>query len=904
MGMSVFKKIIATAGVAMCLLSVNASAEGYDSYTEKYSNMNIGESEIRVTGENVLRGGVAEYGMDIPSDGLYNISLQYAATENTNRSILVGIKINGELPFDEAVETELARVHENDGDIKEDDNGNERAPSQKAVLTKQSQVLMNTSGYYNGAYEFYFEKGENVIEIESNGAEFVLYGVTVTPAERVVPYSLYKVEGKESTTGQMVKVQAENAVYKSTSMLYPTYDRVNVATEDSKGKTNNASKIRINTAGGDMWSKAGEWMTWNVEIPESGYYIFGMKYRQNYKDGLFTSRDFYIDGKIPFEEMCGVTFGYDDEWQMKEIEADGEKCLIYLEKGTHEVKAQVSMGPLSDSFRRMNQTVQELNDLYLQIIMITGTNPDVYTDYFLSDKIDGIKETLEVNRKRLEDELEYLTSFTGGKGSATSAIDTLAVQLKLFCEDAEEIPKRLSAFKNNISALGTWVVDMQSQKLQLDYIYFRTDDADEPKANVGWLERLWYSICRFFASFSEDVGEMGTGGTVKVWISGAGRDQAQVLNDLINESFTAETGIKVDLELVQGSLIEATLAGTGPDVALLVAEDQPVNFALRGALQDLSGFDTYAEVEDRFYPSAIEPFRFNGGVYAIPDTQTFDMLFYRTDVFENLGIEPPDTWDDFYEILPVIQRNNLQITTQDLFPTLLFQNGGAYYNGDQTEALLDSDEAIKAMETYTDLYKNYGFEVKTDFYSRFRSGELVMSIQPYSMYNQLVAAAPEITGRWAMIPIPATVNENGTNRSAGSVVTGTVMFKSAKDKEAAWKFMEWWSRDDVKAKYGLEIEGLLGSSARFTPANKGVLPLLPWPEEQLGNLQTAQSNLKGIPQIPGSYYTARAIQNSFRSIVYNGDAVRKSLTTQNDMINYEITTKRREFGLDVGGANE
>ncbi|MGN1098027.1 MAG: ABC transporter substrate-binding protein, partial [Clostridia bacterium] len=394
-----------------------------------------------------------------------------------------------------------------------------------------------------------------------------------------------------------------------------------------------------------------------------------------------------------------------------------------------------------------------------------------------------------------------------------------------------------------------------------------------------------------------------SGGSVKVWLSGAGRDQAQVIKDLINESFTPETGIKIDLELVQGSLIEATLAGTGPDVALLVAEDQPVNFALRGALQDLSVFDTYSEVEKRFYPSAVEPFRFNGGVYAIPDTQVFDMLFYRTDVFERLGIKAPDTWDEFYEILPVIQRNNLQITTQDLFSTLLFQNGGSYYNEGQTAALLDSDEAIKAMETYTNLYRNYGFEVKTDFYSRFRSGEVIMSIQPYQMYNQLVAAAPEITGRWAMIPIPATKTENGLDRSAGSVTTGTIMLRDAKDKEAAWDFMDWWSSDEVKAKYGLEIEGLLGASARFTPANKGVMSMLPWPDEQLKSLETAQSCVKGIPQIPGSYYTARAIQNGFRSIVYNGESVRKALSDQNEMINYEITKKRAEFGLEEGGAD-
>ncbi len=897
--------IAAAAAFILTAAELSAEAQDYAAYRSELENIPVGTSAAEVRGENGPGFLQADYTVSVPTEGMYNISLDYAAVESTNRSVLVGLKINGEYPFDEAVETELARVHRDGGPITEDENGNERAPHQEPVYSEQTQMLKNTSGYYSGAYEFYLKEGENLITVTSDGADFRLLGVRVTPAERTVTYGDYDGAAKAPSSGQLIKIQAENASLKSTSMLYPTYDRISAATEDSGGSGNDAAKIRINTAGGDMWKKAGEWMTWEFDVPESGCYNLGIKFRQNYKDGLFNCRDFYIDGKLPFSEMAGVTFPYDNEWQTAEItDSEGEPCLIYLEKGKHELKAEVSMGPLADTLRRMNECVQELNDLYLKIIMITGTDPDSHTDFFLTDKIEGLEETLAANRDKLRAELKNIEAVTGGRGSATSAVDTLAVQLDLLCDEPEEIPARLSAFKNNISALGTWVIDMQEQKLQLDYIYFRSPDVLAPKTSVGFFSRMWYSIRRFFASFDDSTGAVSGGGSVKVWLSGAGRDQAQVIKDLINESFTPETGIQVDLELVQGSLIEATLAGTGPDVALLVAEDQPVNFALRGALQDVSVFDTYKEVEERFYPSALEPFRFNGGVYALPDTQVFDMLFYRTDVFENLGIKAPDTWDDFYDILPVIQRSNLQITTMDLFPTLLFQNGGSYYNSDHTAALLDSDEAIEAMDTYTALYRNYGFEVKTDFYSRFRSGELIMSIQPYQMYNQLIAAAPEISGRWAMTPIPATKTDHGLDRSAGSTVTGTIMLKSAKDPEAAWDFMEWWSRDEVKTRYAVETEGLLGPSARFTPANKNVLSMLPWPEAQLKSLEAAQSSVRGIPQIPGSYYTARAIQNGFRSVVYNGESVRKALRDQNEMINYEIAKKRAEFGLSAGGEND
>lgn len=856
--------------------------------------------------------------VEVLEEGLYEIIVEYVQPEDNVRDLIVDVEINGTLPFEEARGIALPRIYKDDGDIRRDANGNEIAPKQVMVLEPVRHILMNTSGFYEGNYLFPLKKGSNTIKLTCTNTDIEILGITISAKKEVPSYEEYLGNHPgQDTKGQCVIIQAETAEKKTTPMLYPTYDRNNAATQSADGSLNDPTKICINTAGGERWKQTGQWMEWSVRVEESGYYNLGFKYRQKYKDGLFTSRKVYMDGEVLFDAMEGIRFVYDEEWQtMTLADEAGQEYRIWLEEGSHTIRMEVTMGIFADSLKNINDCVQRLNDLYLQIVMITGTSPDSYTDYFLTERVEGLEKILEENRALLLGELDYITSVTGGKGSATSAIDTMQIQLGIFLKDPEEISKRLKSMKNNISALGTWVVDMQDQALQLDYLYLKSPDVETPEAGVGWLQGTGYQLKRFLTSFSgknQQVGAAeGENRTITVWLNStinpnangtsAGRDQAQVLKDMIDELFTPETGITVELMLVQGSLIEATLAGTGPDVALFTAEDQPVNFAIRGALQDLSVFDGWEEVKGRFYDSAMIPFEYEGGWYGVPETQLFNMLFYRTDVFEQLGIEPPSTWEEFYNILPVIQRNNLQVTTQDLFPTLLFQNGGEYYNGQHTSALLDSEEAVSAMQTYTDLYTQYGFEVKTDFYSRFRSGEVVMSIQPYNMYNQLVAAAPEINGRWDMAPIPGTPAEDGAiDRSASSVLTATVMLDAAEDKQAAWEFIEWWSRDDVKARYGTQIEALMGGSARFTPANIGTLESLPWPEKQFDNLKDAMEALKGIPQIPGSYYTARAITNAFRSVVYNDVSVRRVLMQQNEMINYEITRKRAEFGLNQGG---
>ena len=305
-------------------------------------------------------------------------------------------------------------------------------------------------------------------------------------------------------------IQAEDAEEKTTSMLYPTYDRKSAATQSADGKLNSPSTIRINTAGGEMWKQTGQWMSWEVEVEESGYYNIGFKYRQSYKDGLFTSRKVYIDGEVPFEAMSGIRFVYDAEWQtMTLADEAGEEYRLWLEQGIHTIKMEVTMGVFAESLKNINSCVQTLNDLYLQIVMITGAKPDNYTDYFLADRVENLTGILQESREILVKELDYITSITGGKGSATSAIDTIQIQLGVFLKDPEEISKRLGSMKNNISALGTWVVDMQDQALQLDYIYLKSPDVETPEADVGFFQGLGYQLARFFTSFADKNQQVG-----------------------------------------------------------------------------------------------------------------------------------------------------------------------------------------------------------------------------------------------------------------------------------------------------------------------------------------------------------------------------------------------------------
>lgn len=444
----------------------------------------------------------AEYSVDVEQAGLYYITVKYAQTENSSRAIAIGLMLNGAYPFSEAAEISLPRIYQDASGIRTDSIGNEVAPQQAQVLDAQSHVLLNTSGYYEGNYSFYLESGENTIRIVGNGTEFYLMGIQATALTREVTYEEYlKGTSGTDTTGLFLKIQGESAAYKSASVLYPNYDRVNLATEDSADGLNNPQYIRINTVGGNLWNTAGQWISWKVEVPESGYYNLGCKFRQNFLDGLFTSRAVSIDGEVPFSELSEVRFVYDDEWQTASFgDQEGNPYRVYLEKGSHEIRLMCTMGVFADTLRNVNNCIYDINNLYRQIIMITSTNPDTYTDYFLTDRIPNLMETMVSCRDLLEQEIDNIVALTGEHGSKTAVLETLKVQLDTFLEDADEIPNRLSSFKDNISAVGSWLVDIQSQGLLIDYLYLKSPDVEDPEPSAGVFQNMWYSVRRFFAS--------------------------------------------------------------------------------------------------------------------------------------------------------------------------------------------------------------------------------------------------------------------------------------------------------------------------------------------------------------------------------------------------------------------
>ena len=865
-------------------------------------------------GESVLlaEGGKVTYPFSVEKDGYYTLQFLYYPITGNGNTILQDILIDGQLPFSQSSSVSFERRWINSDTTLYDRNQNQIRSKQEEQPIWMTTSAMDSSGTVSGPMKYYLTAGEHTLTLSSLREPMLLRSITVSSYRSVPTYQQKKEEYQKNaykavlSNVKTISFEAETDAVKSDQSMYPLADRSSPTVSPYS-----ASKILYNTVGGAQWKTVGQWLEWSFEVTETGLYEIAFHFKQNKKSDAVSVRELYIDGELPFAEADNITFPYASDWQTASLsDRNGEAYQFYLEKGTHTLRLRVALGEYQEILNETDDCFEKLNRIYRKIITITGTEPDIYRDYQFELLI---PETLEEMRT-LIDEMKALEqgirdlNFSGNQG--TDAIKRIYTQLSYMTENPAEIAKRLTTYQSAISSLGTWRNTMSEQPLTLDKIYIGAPGMTLPKGEAGFFASMKHYFMQFVYSFFSDYSAVGTidsesDESITVWMT-TGRDQAQILKQLINDRFTPEEGIGVSLELVAtDALLPALLANTGPDVSLGMTQSDPVNLALRNALTDLSTFHDYDEVQKRFSAEANVPFKFKDGYYALPETQSYYMMFYRKDILEELGISTDDitTWSSLLQkVLPVLQKNALNIGVPvniNSFLMFFYQLGGSLYHADLKTSGLGGAEAVQAMQTYQALYTQYGLQLAFDFANRFRSGEMLIAIVDYLSYNQLTVFAPEIKGLWGMMPVPGTEQEDGTVlHMTPSVVTGAALMASADNQEAGWKFLKWWTSAEIQSAFGRDLESVVGSAARYNSANLEAMNSVAWDFDIKQQLKIQQSQLKAIPEAPGGYYTSRHYDFAFRSIVYEGENVRAALKDATANIDKELAKKQKEFNMN------
>ena len=898
--------------------------------------------------------GKVTWHVNIPETGKYAIRILYYPEQNKANSIERMLYINDKVPFAEARYLAMTRVwinqyaQDNGQNIFESDrNGNNIRPEPLETPEWREYVMQDSNGYYSDAFEFYFEAGENTISLEGVREPVIIKEITFFPYEELPTYADIKAEyaskGYKEADAEPIKIDAEFTSQTSHQTIYPIYDRTSAITDPQ-----DPVLIKLNTIGSDKWQKVGYWIKYDFTVEKDGLYTIAARFKQSELNGLYVSRRLYIDGEIPFEECNKLQFPFANTWQSKAfgVNNDGDEPYeFYLTAGKHSITLEVSLGDLGPIVRDVSDTLDVINEAYLNILKLTGTNPDEYRDYDFSRVIPGTIINLKTQARKLETIVTDLRSMNEVDGENVATLAEVQRLVEKMGSDEDEIARNLTLLKSYIGTLGTWVNTVTTQPLELDFLLVQPKSAELPRAEAGFFQAIWFEIRSFIGSFYTDYNSLGstTDNTdakdaVDVWVV-TGRDQAQIIRNLIDNRFTPKFGVPVNLKLVAGgTLLPSVLAGVGPDVSLFTGDGDVINYAIRGALQgmndklcktckakgvetlkyvdrgdtkcDVCGaegadnwelfFDTFDKVTERFSQSATIPLTLYGETFAIPETQTFPMLFYRKDIFADLGLEIPKTWEDVLSLIPVLQYNNMEVGLTTDYLTYLYQMGGEMYADEGMRVNLDSNLSLEAFDMMCNMFTMYSLPYTFDPANRFRTGEIPVMIQPYTLYNQLIVFATEIAGLWEFTMIPGMEQADGSiNNTAVSAVAGVVMLEGSDHKKSAWDFIDWYTDADFQASYSNELVAVLGAAGMNPTANIEALAELSWTSSEYNNLKTQFDSLTAVPNYPGSYIIARYTNFAFLAAYNDNASPTDSLLSYINIINKEFTRKRQEFDLET-----
>ena len=433
---------------------------------------------------------------------------------------------------------------------------------------------------------------------------------------------------------------------------------------------------------------------------------------------------------------------------------------------------------------------------------------------------------------------------------------------------------------------------------------------------------MWTSIRTLVNTFTSSkyaTGASQDSKTLTIWVNRA-ITHVDLLQKMVDTEFVPyykeKTGkdIKVKVSTMPdvAKLTLAIAAKETPDVALGLMSYVPFDLSSRGALYDLTKFDDFWTVARRFPTGSFVSYVYNEGMYAIPETTDFNAIVYRTDIFNNLGLKVPSTWNELIDILPKLQRYGMNFyhnialgaTGYKWFyqtAPMILQNGGELYTQDENGLVttgIDSKKAVKGLSLLGDLFTKYSLETSVqNFFNSFRYSTDPIGIIGMEDYTLINNGAKELEGKWSIAPYLGTEQEDGSiDRTFVANGTGGAIFKTSNKKDESWEFLKWWTSKDIQTEYTYTLRSSYGKTFFWLSANKAALQNNPMDEADKKIINEQLDYVTDVTRTPGQYLLERTISNIWTTMVFDGTAGQVAVDEAKNDVNKEIVRKMQELG--------
>ncbi|MCX5396296.1 sugar ABC transporter substrate-binding protein [Streptomyces sp. NBC_00102] len=324
-------------------------------------------------------------------------------------------------------------------------------------------------------------------------------------------------------------------------------------------------------------------------------------------------------------------------------------------------------------------------------------------------------------------------------------------------------------------------------------------------------------------------GTEGSGkGEITFWDNNGG-PRTEIWTEIIKDFEKENPDIKVKyvpipIADVQSKYDTAIAGGGLPDVGG-VGTAYLANIVSQEALEPVQDRIEKSSLKGKLVEGMVASVKDAGGrgddMYSVPTSANNGTLWYRTDLFQAAGLDAPSTWAKFYEAADKLtdsKNNKFGYTIRGGAGSIAQALDAAYgqsgitdfWNGDTTT--VNDPKNVAALEKYVGLFKKAtpSADVNNDFtkmVAQWDTGTIGMLSHNLGSYQDHVKAL----GNDKFAGIPNPIGDSGTRVQVSNPVDGLGLFRSSKNKTAAWKFIEFAASHTSNSKWN--------ESAGAIPAN-------------------------------------------------------------------------------------
>jgi raffinose/stachyose/melibiose transport system substrate-binding protein len=262
-------------------------------------------------------------------------------------------------------------------------------------------------------------------------------------------------------------------------------------------------------------------------------------------------------------------------------------------------------------------------------------------------------------------------------------------------------------------------------------------------------------------------------------------------------------------------------SGNIPDIYFAWSGSYAAQFVNGGRAMDLSDAVLKSAWKDRFAPSLLDPFMFDGKLWGVPINTDAKFMVYNKALFAKAGVSPPANWDEFLAVLKKLKAAGITpIAFGDQAPW-----AAAHYIGDLNAKLVPTDVRLADYHVHTSddkLFTDPGYVqalaqlqsfVKEGYFSRgpnavthaaargsFVAGRAAMMYLELVEFATLAGSKLEQDG-WDFFPMPGFVNGRGDQKLLTGAPDGFLISSKTQHPKEALAFLDFLTTPEQAALY-------------------------------------------------------------------------------------------------------